>query len=195
MTMRAIFQKERATGHHLGAGRRHGVIRVRGRLAGNQCRRGRNQHDETANPSHRRSSQRCIDDHGQRAVDVGEIHIRHAQITTQFSGIDFHRPRFRGLSGLRLRECRGPGRVKHHPALHFFHRLMNVAVEHGDRAEPLQKSQRLGRVVRPPTPLRIDRNHSGMCAKTTMGVSLVRSFKSASSHANCSAPRAPKPFC
>ena len=42
-------------------------------------------------------------------------------------------------------------------AFDFLQRLMNVAVQHGDRSKWLEKLERLRRVVRAPAPLRIDR--------------------------------------
>src|SRR6266851_1856366 len=36
-------------------------------------------------------------------------------------------------------------------------------------------------------------DHSGMCAKTTMGVLLLRRLTSVSSHSSCCVPRLPKP--
>jgi hypothetical protein len=47
--------------------------------------------------------------------------------------------------------------VERHVALHLLHDLVDVAVEDGHRAEPLEISERLRSVLGDPAPLRIDR--------------------------------------
>ena len=59
-------------------------------------------------------------------------------------------------AGRRLRERRRARGVEGDVALDLLHDLVDVAVEHGHRAEPLQVGERLRAVVRAPAPLRID---------------------------------------
>src|SRR3974377_1585288 len=59
-------------------------------------------------------------------------------------------------AGHGLRESRRARGVAGDVALIFRHRLGDVAVEHGDRAEALKVAKRLSTVISAPAPLRID---------------------------------------
>ncbi len=56
----------------------------------------------------------------------------------------------------RLRKRGRAGGVEGDVAFHFLHDLVDMAVEHGHRAEALEIRQRLGPVVGAPAPIRID---------------------------------------
>src|SRR5262245_63691043 len=69
---------------------------------------------------------------------------------------------------------------------------MDVAVEHGDRAEPLQKLDR--RAPSPvPQPHFSYTLHNGIWANTTIGISADFPLRSSAIHLSCSSPRFPSP--
>ena len=55
-----------------------------------------------------------------------------------------------------MRKSRGHGGVEGHVALHLLHHLVNVPVEHGDRAEALQNRESLRTVLGAPAPFGVD---------------------------------------
>ena len=91
-------------------------------------------------------------------------------------------------AGHRLRIGSGTGRVKGHVALDLLHDLVDVAIEHRDRAEAPQLLHQLHRHLPCPSPRAHRCVHSGMCAKSTIGVLEERAVRSAVTQASCSAP-------
>src|ERR1700688_3752596 len=70
---------------------------------------------------------------------------------------DLKRPGSGPHAGERLRIGSRASRVESHVAFDLLHNLMNVTVEHGDRAESAQLAHELIRITRTPTPRLIDR--------------------------------------
>ena len=68
----------------------------------------------------------------------------------------FHRARRRGSAGRRLREGGRTRGVERDIAFHLLHHLVDVAVEHSHRTKLLEIRQRLGAILRAPTPVLID---------------------------------------
>src|SRR6476661_5129203 len=102
-----------------------------------------------------RLGQRRVDD-GQPALPLDIVDRSHAEYTPQLLCGHLERTRSISHAGCRLGERGGQGGVEADVPLHLLHDLMNVAVEDRDRAEPLEKGQRLPAVVRHPAPLGID---------------------------------------
>ena len=73
-------------------------------------------------------------------------------------------------------------------AFDLLHHLMDVPVEHGDRAEALQIGQRLCRVIGSPAPLRIERPERHMREDDDRRAGAA-ALRSSASHSSCSAPR------
>src|SRR5437016_14211238 len=65
--------------------------------------------------------------------------------------------RGRAMAGGRLREGGGARRVKGEIALHLLHYLVDMAVQHRDRAEASQIARHLVRIPGAPTPWLVDR--------------------------------------
>src|SRR5215813_744770 len=70
--------------------------------------------------------------------------------------LHFHWSWLRGGAGRGLREGGRHRGVKSDVAFHLSRRLMNVAVQDGDRPKSSQESQRLLGVIGPPPPLRVN---------------------------------------
>src|SRR5512140_2535104 len=71
----------------------------------------------------------------QRALARDKVDVGDAQEVTQFSGLNFHRARLVRFAGLGLWEGSGQCGVERQAAFDLLHRLMDVAVKNGDRAE------------------------------------------------------------
>src|SRR5581483_2836696 len=78
------------------------------------------------------------------------------QRTHLLAGDVLARPGRRGGAGRGLREGRGARRVEADVALHLLHDLVDVAVQHGDRAEALQVGERPLAVLGVPAPFGVD---------------------------------------
>ena len=117
-----------------------------------------------ASRSERGERSRIIDPHAASALStmasgpgVGDVDdLGDAEIFAQFAGGHELRARRRGGSRRRLREGGRARGVEGHRSLDLLHQLMDVAVEHGHRAEPRQQPQRLSAVVGAPAPFRRD---------------------------------------
>src|ERR1051325_7471043 len=96
-------------------------------------------------------------DDGQLALPLDIVDRSDSEYTPQLLRGHLEGPGPLSHAGGRLGERGGQGGVEADVPLHLLHDLVNVAVEDRDRAEPLEKGQRLPAVVRHPAPLRIDR--------------------------------------
>src|SRR6266700_8415374 len=85
-------------------------------------------------------------------VDIG-----YPQQAAQLLRRNFHWAGPGRRSWMRLRKRCGTSSVESHVAFDFLHGLVNVAVEHRDRAKLLQIRKRLGTVLRTPAPVLINR--------------------------------------
>src|SRR6516162_2791441 len=96
-----------------------------------------------------------IDD-GEPLLPTHEIYLGNPEQRTQLVVRDLHRTRRGRGTGRWLRERGRHGGMEGDMAFNFLHHLMDVAVEHGDRAEPLQKFDGARAIVGAPAPLLID---------------------------------------
>src|SRR5215469_6180728 len=69
--------------------------------------------------------------------------LAHAEHAAQLLRRHLERTRSGPLAGRRLRVSSRQGGLERDVAFHFLHDLMDVAVEHGDRAEALEIGERL----------------------------------------------------
>src|SRR5580658_10085260 len=90
------------------------------------------------------------------------VHARQPQHTAQFLRRHLHRPWRRRTARRRLWESCAASRMKSNIAFYFLDRLMDMAVQYRDGPKTFQEPQRLLAVLRPPTPLRIDRPQRDM---------------------------------
>src|SRR5262249_62325925 len=95
-------------------------------------------------------------DDGEPLLPSNEIYLGSPEQRTELVVRDFHRTRRGRATGRRLRERGRHGGVEGDIAFDFLHYLMDVAVEHGDRAEPPQKLDGARAIVGAPAPLLID---------------------------------------
>src|SRR5262249_35301469 len=102
----------------------------------------------------RASGQGRIDD-PEGVLPANEVHIGDSEDALQLLGGDLHRTGRVGRAGRRLWKGRRRRGVKGHVAFHFLQRLVNVPIQHRDRAELLEERQRLRAVFRAPAPLRV----------------------------------------
>ena len=79
-----------------------------------------------------------------------------------FESSTFIGPGDGAVPGRRLREGGRTRGVEGDIALDLLHHLVDVAVEHGDRAELLQHPERLLGILRAPSPIGIDRPERNM---------------------------------
>src|SRR5450631_2068183 len=110
----------------------------------------------------RSALQRRVDD-GEPLLALLEGHAGGAEHAAQFVVRNFHRAGRRRGAGRRLREGGRARGVERHIALHLLHHLVDVAVEHGHRAETFQGGERLRAVLGAPAPLRVQRPQRDMC--------------------------------
>src|SRR5271166_3279588 len=96
-------------------------------------------------------------DKRERALAGDVVNRPHAQHRVQLLGRHLHRPGSRSGARSRLWERRRPRSVERHVALDLLLDLVNVAVEHRYRAEPLQIAERARGVLGAPTPFLVDR--------------------------------------
>src|SRR5580658_3177354 len=89
-------------------------------------------------------------------VAGGEVHTADAEHLPKFFGGDRHRAGGGSGAGRGLRERRGHRGMEGDVALHLLHHLVNVPVEHGDRAEALEDGESLRAVLRAPPPFGIN---------------------------------------
>jgi len=108
----------------------------------------------------------CMEDPrlaGERLVDDGErlVALHHGdggqpKLGAELVCRDKHRPGRRRTTRGRLRKCRRQCRVEGHVAFDLLGQLMDMAVQHGDRAEPLEQVERLRAVLGTPAPFLVD---------------------------------------
>src|SRR5271165_3899206 len=97
-------------------------------------------------------------DNGERPPPRGVVHARQAEHRAQLLGGDvLERARGGRLTGRRLGEAGRAGGVEGHAPFDLLRDLVDVAVQHSDRAEPLEAAERLLAVLRAPAPLRVYR--------------------------------------
>src|SRR4029077_12792550 len=99
--------------------------------------------------------QRRIDDR-EPLVALLEVDRCYAEQAAQLVVGDLERPRRLRRAGRRLRKCGRAGGVEGDVAFNLLHHLVDVAVEHGHRAEALEIFERAGAILGPPAPLRVD---------------------------------------
>src|SRR5262245_30893624 len=105
---------------------------------------------------------RRVDD-GETLLVLLEGHAGDAEHAAQFVVRYLHRAWRRCRTWRRLREgCRSRS-MEGDVSFDFLHDLMDVAVEHGHRAEALEVAKRPRAVFRTPTPLRIDGPQWNVC--------------------------------
>src|ERR1700730_10163362 len=104
---------------------------------------------------------RCIC-HRERLFSAPDLDARYSKQSAQLFGWHQHRSGGSGGSWRGLRESGGHRGMESHTAFHFLHQLMDMAIEHGDRAEPFEQGERLGRILRAPAPFRINRPERNM---------------------------------
>ena len=105
---------------------------------------------------------RGIDDR-QRIRAGNKGHAVEAEDAQQPRCLYFHWSWRRRHAGCRLRKCRRERGVEPDVPLDLLHRLVNVAVEHSHRTEPLQQRERLRTVVRAPSPFRVHAPQRDVC--------------------------------
>src|SRR5437667_1330976 len=105
--------------------------------------------------------QRRIDDR-KPLVALPEIDAGDPKQAAQLAVFDLHWAGRGGRAWRRLREGRRARGVEGYVALHLLHHLVDVTVQHGDRAESLEIVQRAGAILGAPAPLRIDRPQRDM---------------------------------
>src|SRR6478736_2283350 len=103
----------------------------------------------------RSALQRRVDDR-KRLIALLEVDAGDAEHAAEFGVLDLHRTRRGGGARRRLREGGRARGVEGDVALDLLHHLMDVAVEHGDRAETLDVFERAAAVLGAPAPFRID---------------------------------------
>jgi hypothetical protein len=82
------------------------------------------------------------------SAPANQRNLDHAQQAAQKAGRNIpHRSRRWGAARFRLRKRRRAGAVERHVSFHLLQNLVDVAVQHGDRAEATQEGQGLS-VVR-----------------------------------------------
>src|SRR5579863_5522241 len=106
---------------------------------------------------------------GQRIVDEGERFValrdrdgRQSKLAAELIGGNKHRPGRRRATGSRLRERRRQRGVEGHVAFDLLRQLVDVAVEDGNRSEPLQQVERTAAVLGAPAPLLVEYLHRDM---------------------------------
>src|SRR3984893_8823651 len=101
------------------------------------------------------SGKRCI---GDREVSLAapDLDACYPQQSAQLLGRHQHRSGRSGGSGRGLREGGRHRGMEDDIAFDFLHQLVDMAIEHRDRAEPFEQSERLGRILGAPAPFRID---------------------------------------
>src|SRR5215831_310580 len=99
--------------------------------------------------------QRCVDD-GEPFVALLEVDAGDTEHRAQLGILDLHRAGRGGSPRRRLRERGRTRGVEGDVALDLLHHLVDVAVQHRDRAEPLQIFERTAAVLGAPAPFRID---------------------------------------
>ena len=104
-----------------------------------------------------------------------------------------HRPGRWRRARRRLREGGRARRVEGDVAFDLLHDLVDVAVEHGDRAEALEQRQRLRARRRCPSPIRDRPPTAGYGRRRRSASKRSTAFRSSASQASCSAPRLPSP--
>src|SRR5580704_10484021 len=99
--------------------------------------------------------QRRIDDREPLVAPL-EVDRGDAEHAAQLVVGDLERPRRLRRSWRRLRKCGRARGVEGDVAFNLLHHLVDVAVEHGHRAEALEIFERAGAIVGAPAPLRVD---------------------------------------
>src|SRR5471030_1868243 len=100
--------------------------------------------------------------HGQAVLLHHRFHVGNPEHAPQFVIRDFHWAGSLGCAGSGLRERRRHRRVERDIAFHLLHHLVDVPVQHCDRSEPLEVTERLCAVLGPPAPVRINRPQRDM---------------------------------
>ena len=101
------------------------------------------------------STERSVDD-SEMMVAGSEVHAGDAEHLSKSFGGDLHRAGGGSAAGRGLRERRGHRGMEGDVALHLLHHLVNVPVEHGDRAEALQDRESLRAVLGAPAPFGVN---------------------------------------
>src|SRR6266702_2013940 len=109
----------------------------------------------------RSALQRRVDDR-KRLAALLEIDAGDAEHGAKLGVLDLHRSGRGGGPRRRLREGGRARGVEGDVAFDLLHHLVDVAVQHGDRAEALDVFQRASAVLGAPAPLRIHRPQRGM---------------------------------
>src|SRR6202030_1996810 len=104
----------------------------------------------------------CLIDSGEHLFALDEGDAPDAKHRAQLFSRNSHRPRRRSRSWRRLRKAHRQRGVECDVALHLLYDLMNMTVEHRHRTEPLQRRQRLLRIVGAPAPVLVDRPQRNM---------------------------------
>src|SRR5512143_1286499 len=85
-----------------------------------------------------------------------EVHAGDTEHLPKSLGSDRHRAGGGSAAGCGLRERSGHRRMEADVALDLLHYLVNVPVEHGDRAEASQYRESLRAVLGPPAPFGVN---------------------------------------
>src|ERR1700745_3097633 len=82
-----------------------------------------------------------------------EVHLSDSEYAAQFLRRHLHRPRRRRGARRRLGKRSRHSSMESGVSLHFLHDLMNVSIERGEGAEPLEQRECLLAVRRAPAPV------------------------------------------
>src|ERR1051326_2693159 len=106
------------------------------------------------------------------------VHVAYTEEAAQLLGRNLHRSWGRRLARLGLRERRRSSGMESDVALNFLHGLVNVSVQHRNRAKALQVRECLSAVSGSPSPFRIDapqwyvgKDHNGRALGKMLDVS------------------------
>src|SRR5215475_4945100 len=85
----------------------------------------------------------CAVHHGKSVITLDVVDVGDAKNRAKSAGVHLHRARFWRSSWRGLWKSRGHCSVKSDVTFYFFHGLMDMPVQHRDRAKPSQKPERL----------------------------------------------------